>query len=30
MPYMGTFYYDGVPSYNTSALSINDAIKKQM
>lgn len=30
MPYMGTFYYDGVPSYNTTALSINDAIKKQM
>lgn len=30
MPYMGTFYYDGVPSYKTDSLSISDAIKKQM
>lgn len=30
MPYMGTFYYDGVPSYKTDSLSITDAIKKQM
>lgn len=31
MPYMGTFYYNGVPSYaNMDTLSMKDAIKKQM
>lgn len=31
MPYMGTFYYNGVPSYvNMDSVSLKDAIKKQM
>lgn len=31
LPYMGTFYYNGVPSYaNMDASSLKEAIKKQM
>lgn len=31
MPYLGTFYYNGVPSYaNMDAVTLKDAIKKQM
>lgn len=31
MPYMGTYYYNGVPSYsNMDASSLKEAIRKQM
>lgn len=31
MPYMGTYYYNGVPSYaNMDSTSLKEAIRKQM
>lgn len=31
MPYMGTYYYNGVPSYaNMDPSSLKEAIRKQM